>query len=122
MGTFRQGDQQRPLVSGGHAGTRGPKGMLISGGHSEIRGVNKAGMASWGWVTFKVVSGGHGGARVGEIGAEMSPISRHGHTGWNGQETLDSEDTTGSEEQWGDPRVDVVSGEHTRAASKRRGH
>lgn len=31
-------------------------------------------------------------------------------------------DTTGSEEQWGDPRVDVVSGEHTRAASKRRGH
>lgn len=31
-------------------------------------------------------------------------------------------DTTGSEEQCGDPRVDVVSGEHTRAASKRRGH
>lgn len=50
-------------MSGGHAGTRGPKGMLISGGHSEIRGVNRAGMASWEWVTFKVVSGGHGGAR-----------------------------------------------------------
>lgn len=104
MGTFRQGDQQRPPVSGGHAGTRGPKGMLISGGHSEIRGVNKAGMASWGWVTFKVVSGGHGGARVGEIGAEMSPKSRHGHTGWNGQETLDSEGHHGFRGAMGGPQ------------------
>lgn len=39
--------------------------MLVSGGHSEIRGVNRAEMASRGWVTPQpgVVSGGHGGAR-----------------------------------------------------------
>lgn len=109
MGTLRQGDQQRPPVSGGHAGTRGPKGMLISGGHSEIRGVNRAGMASWEWVTFKVVSGEHGGARGAweKLEPEMpleSPIGRHGHNGWNGQETLASEGHHGFRGAMGGPQ------------------
>lgn len=39
-------------------GQSGPKGMLVSGGHSGNRGVNRVGMACWGLVTFKVVSGG----------------------------------------------------------------
>lgn len=69
-------------------------------------------MASWEWVTFKVVSGGTwwGQRGMGEAGPEMpleSPIGRHGHNGWNGQETLASEGHHGFRGAMGDPRVDL---------------
>lgn len=41
-----------------------------------------------------------------------------GHTSWNGQEKLASGDNMGLEEQWWDPRADVVIGKHTGAESK----
>lgn len=112
-------------------GQSGPKGMLVSGGHSDIRGVNRVGMARWGLVTFKVVSGGYMLGLEGHRGNWSRDASGVTHRqAWSVGATLAGMDrrycpvgdTTGSQEQWGDPRADVVGGEHTRAASKSGGH
>ena len=56
-----------------------------------------------------MVSGGHGGARGAweKLEPEMpleSPIGRHGHNGWNGQETLASEGHHGFRGAMGGPQ------------------
>lgn len=91
------------LVSGGHGSPTDQRGQHQRGqqGRNGQPGMGHPPAEGGQWGTW------WGQRGMGETGAEMpleSPIGRHSHTGWNGQETLASEGHQGFRGAMGGPQ------------------